>query len=74
MDAAAWIAVRHAADSAARVAAAELVVEERAAGAVVAAVRAADCVAQDAAHAVRGAEHGSCADAARVVAAGSRAA
>lgn len=69
MDAAAWIAVRHAADFAAQAVAAELVVEEHAAAA-----RAAGCVAQDAAHVVLGAGHGLYADAARVAAAGSCAA
>lgn len=73
--AAAWIAVRRAADFAARVAvAAELVVEGHAAGAAVVAARAADCAVLGVARVVQGAEHGVCADAARVVAAGSRAA
>lgn len=69
--------MQHAADFAERVAVAVgLVAEGHAAGAVVvaAAARAADCVVLDVAHVVQGAGHGVCADAARVVAAGSRAA
>lgn len=72
-DAAGGFAVRRAAVAARFAAAAGLVVEERVAGAVVAA-HAADCVALDVARAGQGVAHGVYADAARVVAVGFRAA
>lgn len=65
--------MQHVAAAAARAAAAGLVVEGRAAGAAAVAARAAGCVALDVAHAGLGVEHAMCADAARVVAVGTRA-